>query len=338
MRALERLIAILEAVADHSSDATTTSISTRVGLSLSTTARLVRELEQEGLIERTYENGPYTLGRRFLALARSAIQPASLINAALPVMEELRDLTHETVSLHVRQRALRVCIAQVESRRQVRRVVPVGFEVGINVGATGEVLLAGFPAPDLASYVDSLGLATPDRAALEVRLEQIRRDKWALTVDQVEDGLSGIAAAVIAGGQTIAALSISGPSARWTVSVMRGSFRTSWMARDASRFGWPGTRVDPSTRSPGSPESLITAQRLVERSLASFAPKLAVIDAPAASHLCRTRGAHRQARRGVDERGRRPRSAGRDVAPQRTRVHRVRRGLHARRHTARRRG
>jgi len=219
MRALERLIAILEAVADHSSDATTTSISTRVGLSLSTTARLVRELEQEGLIERTYENGPYTLGRRFLALARSAIQPASLINAALPVMEELRDLTHETVSLHVRQRALRVCIAQVESRRQVRRVV----EVGINVGATGEVLLAGFPAPDLASYVDSLGLATPDRGALEVRLEQIRRDKWALTVDQVEDGLSGIAAAVIAGGQTIAALSISGPSARWTVSVMRGS-------------------------------------------------------------------------------------------------------------------
>ena len=64
-------------------------------------------------------------------------------------MEELRDLTQETVSLHIRQRDLRVCIAQVESRRQVRRVVPVGYEVGINVGATGEVLLAGFPAPDL---------------------------------------------------------------------------------------------------------------------------------------------------------------------------------------------
>jgi DNA-binding IclR family transcriptional regulator len=223
MRALERLIAILEAVADHSSDATTTSIATRVDLSISTTSRLMRELEQEGLIERTYENGPYTLGRRFLALARSAIQPASLINAALPVMEELRDLTQETVSLHVRQRDLRVCIAQVESRRQVRRVVPVGFEVGINVGATGEVLLAGFPPPDLASYVDSLGIDTAERAALEVRLEQIRRDGWALTVDLVEDGLSGIAAAVIAGGQTIAALSISGPSARWTVSVMRGS-------------------------------------------------------------------------------------------------------------------
>ena len=147
-------------------------------------------------------------------------------------MEELRDLTQETVSLHVRQRALRVCIAQVESRRQVRRVVPVGFEVGINVGATGEVLLAGFPAPDLASYVDSLGLAAADRAALEVRLEQIRRDKWALTVDQVEDGLSGIAAAVIAGGQTIAALSISGPErAMDGLGHARRPFRTSWMAR-----------------------------------------------------------------------------------------------------------
>ena len=147
MRALERLIAILEAVADDSVAATTTAISTRVGLSLSTTSRLVKELEQEGLIERSYENGPFTLGGRFLALARSAIQPASLLNAALPVMEELRDLTQETVSLHIRQRDVRVCIAQVESRRQVRRVVPVGYEVGINVGATGEVLLAGFPAP-----------------------------------------------------------------------------------------------------------------------------------------------------------------------------------------------
>ena len=159
MRALERLIAILEAVADDSVAATTTAISTRVGLSLSTTSRLVKELEQEGLIERTYDNGPFTLGGRFLALARSAIQPASLLNAALPVMEELRDLTQETVSLHIRQRDVRVCIAQVESRRQVRRVVPVGYEVGINVGATGEVLLAGFPAPDLEAYVDSLGLS-----------------------------------------------------------------------------------------------------------------------------------------------------------------------------------
>src|SRR3954454_4908413 len=107
VRALERLISILEAVADDPGSATTTSIASRVGLSLSTTSRLVRELEQEGLVERTYENGPYTLGHRFLALARSAIQPANLINSALRVMDELRDSTQETVSLHVRQNDLR---------------------------------------------------------------------------------------------------------------------------------------------------------------------------------------------------------------------------------------
>ena len=63
MRALERLIAILEAVADDSVAATTTAISTRVGLSLSTTSRLVKELEQEGLIERTLRERPVHAGR-----------------------------------------------------------------------------------------------------------------------------------------------------------------------------------------------------------------------------------------------------------------------------------
>ena len=168
-------------------------------------------------------------------------------------MEELRDLTQETVSLHVRQRDLRVCIAQAESRRQVRRVVPVGFEVGINVGATGEVLLAGFPAPDLAAYVESLGLSQADRAALEMRLEQIRRDGWALTVDQVEHGLSGLAVAVIAGGQTIAALSISGPSARWTVSVMRAS-RPRHPGRRPPHLAPAGRRLESIRLTPGGHE------------------------------------------------------------------------------------
>ncbi len=221
MRALQRLVAILEAVAHDGAPASMTLVADRVGLSLSTTARLMRELEQEGLLERDAAGGAFSLGSRLLALARNAIQPSDLLDAALPVMRELRHLTNETVSLHIRRQHLRVCVAEVESTLQVRRVIPVGFTVPLKNGATSEVLIAGFGPGELANWLEATGLSRKQCRELELRLREIRRDGWALSVDTVEPGLAGIAASVHDGSRIVAALSVSGPSARWTVSVMR---------------------------------------------------------------------------------------------------------------------
>jgi DNA-binding IclR family transcriptional regulator len=215
-------MAILDAVSREVRGASATAVADQVGLSLSTTARLIRQLEQEGLLLRSRETGRLVLGPRLLALAAATIRPVSLIDAALPVMTELRNRTGETVSLHVRQEHVRVCVAEVQSQRQVRRVVPVGYTAPLYKSATSEVLLAALPELQREKRLSSAPLTALERAAMAVRLRQIERDGWTTSVDLVEVGLAGIAASVRNGGRTIAALSVSGPSSRWTASVMHG--------------------------------------------------------------------------------------------------------------------
>jgi DNA-binding IclR family transcriptional regulator len=57
----------------------------------------------------------------------------------------------------------------------------------------------------------------PEQDALTDQLATVRRTGYAVAIDELELGLAGIAAPVVAaGGQAFAALSISGPTLRLT--------------------------------------------------------------------------------------------------------------------------
>lgn len=220
MRALDRVIAILEAVAAGGGSTKPAQAATRAGLSLSTVARVMREMSDTGLLERT-EHGAYVLGRRLIAIARVAADQNPLIAVALPEMESLRDTTGETVSLHIQAGDHRVCIAEVQSQAPVRRVVPVGMTLPLHLGATGNVILAHTSPAFQDAYVRSAGLGQTDARALRARLESIKAIGWASAVDAWADGVSGIAAPIFDHGVLVAALSASGPSSRWTEAAMQ---------------------------------------------------------------------------------------------------------------------
>ncbi len=223
MRALERMLAILEAVAESGGPMTASVAAAETGLSLSTTSRLMRQLAEEGLLEREGEESAYGLGARLLTFSRAAIQPSGLVEAGIPEMRVLRDLTGETVSLHVRRGEARICIAQVESNLPVRRVVPEGFSAPLSRGATGETLLAGMDEAARAAYLRSAVADAEERAAIEGRIARSVKRGYSTAIDGLVEGLSGIAAPVREGeGPVVAALTVSGPSNRWTTKTMDG--------------------------------------------------------------------------------------------------------------------
>ena len=216
MRALDRVVAILECVAEASADGwTLTMIAAQSGINLPTTARLVKDLTAAGLLIRVESRGTYRLGPRLVAMVRIASRRGQLLDVARTHMDRLRDETRETVSLHIRVAGHRVCVAEVQSPEEVRRVVPVGLTLPLHTGATGLALLSHLAPGDRDEYLAALDSA-PERADLTRAIDATRSAGFAFAVDALARGVSGVAAPVMDGTVAVAVLSVSGPSFRWT--------------------------------------------------------------------------------------------------------------------------
>ncbi len=166
------------------------------GLPKSTTSRLVGALERRGLVQRAGDRrvapGPVLL--RFAHRDTSA----GLVELALPALRALAELSGETINLGVPTPLGVEHLAQEDSRHFVGGTNWVGRRVPYATTANGKVLLA-FSA---------------ERPA---ELQAVRRQGYAVAVDELEHGLAALAAPVFGPeGVAVAALSISGPTIRLT--------------------------------------------------------------------------------------------------------------------------
>ncbi len=216
MQALRRLIEILETVAAAPQPVGAAEVALAMGLPLSTVARLMRQLLDEGLLVRAPDSGRYALGPRLFALTSAGGRGrASLLDVARPALERLRDETGETTSLHVLSGTQRVCVAEAQSHHPVRRVVPVGLAQPLVGTATGEVLLAAATDDARGAALDGLELSAAGRRRIDRRIAAVREDGFAV-VDAWVSGLTGISVAIPGAADGAVALSVSGPSERFT--------------------------------------------------------------------------------------------------------------------------
>ena len=101
------------------------------GLSRATAHRLASALEVHGLVDRDDE-GRFALGSRMAG--------SSLVRAARPALEWLRDETGESVQLYVPRGDVRVCVVSLESPHSLRTIVPVGATLPMDRGSAAKVL------------------------------------------------------------------------------------------------------------------------------------------------------------------------------------------------------
>ena len=163
------------------------------GLPKSTTSRLVGALERRGLIQRAGDRrvvpGPVLL--RFAHRDTGA----SLVELATPSLRRLSELSGETINLGVPTPLGVEHLAQEDSRHFVGGTNWVGRRVPYDTTANGKVL----------------------RAFSTLEASEIRARGYAVAIDELEVGLSALAAPVLGpDGVAIAALSISGPTIRLT--------------------------------------------------------------------------------------------------------------------------
>ena len=168
-------------------------------------------------------------GAAFAPARRSCASPSGACSSATSwrcpgqSLDALGEATGETINLAVAGRDGVEHVAQVESRHFVGVGQWLGRAVEYHCTANGKVFLAfgraTLPEPPLRRFTPK---TITDPAQLEAELETVRRQGFATTVDELETGLAAVAAPVrVAGGDVVAALSISGPTLRMTPRRIR---------------------------------------------------------------------------------------------------------------------
>ena len=213
-QAVDRAARLVQLVVTAEHPMTAVDLGALAGLPKSTTSRILAAMERNDLLART-DDGAWRPGPLFTAYAAGPQADAHLSALARPAMERLRELTGEAVHLAVARSGRVEQIAQVDATYLLGSRNWVGVPVPAHVSALGKVLLA---AQLLALPVGPLDTPTEcsigEPEALGAHLAGVRSAGFATTVDELEVGLTGIAAPVLAGTSVVAALGISGPTAR----------------------------------------------------------------------------------------------------------------------------
>lgn len=181
---------------------TATTLALDLGTSRQAVLRCLRSLEQFDMV---YQDGSdWVLGRGILELAHRAT--GDLINALRPALVDLATTWNETalVALPVGDQA--VAADQVMALgRMVRIDYAVGSAYDLTVGAHGRAILAFHPNRN------TLTATAPVRA--EIR--SIRKHGYAISHDEIEHGVTGVAAPIFdPDGAAIASIGIVAPSHR----------------------------------------------------------------------------------------------------------------------------
>ena len=180
-----------------------TELADDAALPKSTASRLLGALEREGLIQQQGLRGRFEPG----PVLRRFANRGQLVELAQPHLEVLSEVSGETINLAVPGPLGVDHLAQIESRHFLGTGQWVGRRVPYDSTAVGKVLMAFDGAP----------ATIPERERLADQLAAVRRNGYATAIDELEVGLAGLAAPVVAaGGQALAALSISGPTLRLT--------------------------------------------------------------------------------------------------------------------------
>jgi len=220
VQSVDRALSILEVLA-RVGTAGVTEIAAELGVHKSTAFRLVSTLEQHRLVEQAGDRGRYALGVGLLRLAGATTARLDLVQEARPVCRQLAADTGETVNLTVLAEHSALYLDQVAGSSALQSHNWVGQHIPLHATSNGKVLLSELEPEQVDAQLGQLNRFTPRtitrKAELRQELERVREQGYSVAVDELEIGLTAVAAPIRnAHGDIVASISVSGPTFRLT--------------------------------------------------------------------------------------------------------------------------
>jgi len=246
-KSLQKALRILVYMGEQAPEAGVTELASDLGLTKATVHRLLNAMERFNLIERSAESERYRLGLRLYQLGSRAVESRTLRTEAHRLLVEMSRRSRETVSLATPAPGGVMCLDRLESPHTIITVcTPIGSMFPAHCTAAGKAILAYLPNEEIQEIVRRNGLRqyTPftitRMANLKENLRLIRQRGYAVDHQELERGLSGVAAPVLsAHKRVIGAVGIAGPTLRFRGKELaeKVSLVTEIGARLAMGFG-----------------------------------------------------------------------------------------------------
>ena len=221
VQSVARALTLLDALGESRNEVGIAELSKQLGFHVSTAHRLLATLIAQGYARQNPETGRYGLGAKAFHLAESYLGQMDLRRIVRPVLERLSHTTGETANLVILDGREAFYLDKVESPQSLRIFSRIGRRAPLHCTAAGKVLLAGRSSAEVQRMLgqNALERFTPrtirSTEVLRREVEAARADGFALDREECEEGATCIAAPVRnARGETVAAMSISGPTLR----------------------------------------------------------------------------------------------------------------------------
>ncbi len=244
VQSVDRALGILEVLA-RTGESGVTELAVELGVHKSTAFRLVATLEAHRLVEQTSDRGRYRLGMGILRLAGATTARLDLVQEARPISRQLAADTGETVNIAVLAESSALYLDQVAGSSALQPHNWVGQHIPLHATSNGKVLLSGLDESTLDTTLGKLPSFTPHtitgRAKFLDELTRVREQGYAVAVDELEVGLTAVAAPIRnAHGDVVASMSVSGPSFRLPEDRLGEVVRLvlSAAAEVSHRLGW----------------------------------------------------------------------------------------------------
>jgi IclR family KDG regulon transcriptional repressor len=217
VRSVARAVSILEQFTLDRPELNLTEISNGIGLSKSTTHRLLSTLETTEMVEFDKKTGHYRLGLKTFRLGSVVSKSMELVKQADPLLWNLADETDETSFLLVADGNEALCLRRFDGTHHVRVLfLEAGKHSAFNCGAAQRVLLAHLPewrweevVANHARRMTQYSLVSRDE--LERDRREIRERGYSVSWEDVTMHACALGAPVRdSSGTVIAAVSVSG--------------------------------------------------------------------------------------------------------------------------------
>jgi DNA-binding IclR family transcriptional regulator len=220
-----RVLALMLAFSAERNTLTARDLAAATGIALPSVYRYIALLREIGLLAGD-ERGSYRLSARLIGLARAAEAAESIIDVADPVMRRLAAETGETVILVRLIGRSAVCVHRVESARRLRISFEPGQPLPLDRGASARLLLAGLSPEVRTQYLAPLAERDPKAAAImEKRVAIAEREGYAVSEEEIEDGVWAASAPVLQGKRMTAVVTVPSPLVRVPASLRRQLIR-----------------------------------------------------------------------------------------------------------------